>query len=116
MRFDPGFAAHVQRVQRAEQRLVVREQRARQHWQQCWQTWRSAWTPGRILVVGVVAGIVAGRVRPLQGLVAGSSGLVSLLKAVAPMLTLLEQAVAAWQPTPPAQAPDEAAAPDPDRG
>lgn len=55
-------------VARAERRVETRLLRAKTNWRVLGTTWREAWTPGRILVVGLVGGLLVGRARPLDKL------------------------------------------------
>ena len=70
-----GFNALIAKVQQAEAALESRERRTGEHWRQWKAIWRAAWTPGRIVVAGLAAGFVAGRVQPLKLAGKGSSPL-----------------------------------------
>lgn len=93
MSLDPGFDALLQRVQHAEHTLSVNAQHTRQRWRQLRQSWRAAWTPGRIVIVGLAFGLVAGRMQP-QRLTAGASALLGALRLFAPLLQTLRAAAA----------------------
>ena len=84
------------RVAQAEQAVVVRETRTRQQWAQLRTTWRTGWTPGRIVIAGLAAGFVVGRARPLR--LAGSGGLLTLLRALAPLLSGVQAGMQAASP------------------
>jgi hypothetical protein len=84
------------RVAQAEQTVVVRETRTRQQWTQLRTTWRTGWTPGRIVIAGLAAGFVVGRARPLR--LAGSGGLLTLLRALAPLLAGVQAGMQAASP------------------
>ncbi|MFN3703434.1 hypothetical protein [Thermomonas sp.] len=83
-----NFDALQRRVARAEQAVVVHETRTRQQWAQLRTTWRTGWTPGRIVIAGLAAGFLVGRARPLR--LAGSGGLLTLLRALAPLLASVQ--------------------------
>lgn len=85
--------ALVNRVRQAEQAVEVREQRTQRQWVQFKATWRAAWTPGRIVVAGLVAGFAAGRAKPLR--LAGSGGVLDLLRALTPLFVGVQAAQAA---------------------
>ncbi|WP_330947726.1 hypothetical protein [Thermomonas sp. LB-4] len=87
-----GFDALLDKVKQAERTLENREREAVGRWQQLARSWRAAWTPGRIVVVGLVAGFVAGRAKPLQ-LARSGNGIVSLLQTLAPLLAGLQAGV-----------------------
>jgi len=57
-------------------------------WQQFSRSWRAAWTPGRIVVVGLVSGFVAGRTQPMVA--GGGGGLLALVRTFAPLLAGLQ--------------------------
>ncbi|MGE8279207.1 MAG: protein sip-5 [Stenotrophomonas sp.] len=59
-----NFEALQRRVRRAEAVLQIRSEETTQHWQQLNTTWRSAWTPGRIILVGLAGGFLAGKLEP----------------------------------------------------
>ena len=80
-----GFNALIAKVQQAEAALESRERRTGEHWRQWKAIWRAAWTPGRIVVAGLAAGFVAGRVQPLQLAGKGREWL-KLLQLAAPLL------------------------------
>ncbi|PZU23083.1 MAG: protein sip-5 [Stenotrophomonas sp.] len=75
-----NFEALQRRVRRAEAVVQVRGEEATQHWDQLNQSWRSAWTPGRIVVVGLAGGFLAGKLDWLQ-MIGSVSGLVSSAQA-----------------------------------
>ncbi len=60
MRFD----ALQRRVRRAEAVVQIRSEETTQHWERLNSAWRTAWTPGRIIVVGLAGGFLAGRLEP----------------------------------------------------
>ena len=80
-----GFNALIAKVQQAEAALESRERRTGEHWRQWKAIWRAAWTPGRIVVAGLAAGFVAGRVQPLKLAGKGRDWL-KLLQLAAPLL------------------------------
>ena len=87
------FNAQLAKVECAEKALEVREQRTRMQWQQFKATWRAGWTPGRIVVAGLAAGFAAGRAKPLR--LAGSGGVLDLLRALTPLFVGVQAAQAA---------------------
>ena len=80
-----GFDALLDKVKQAERTLENREREAVDRWQQLARSWRAAWTPGRIVVAGLAAGFVAGRVQPLKLAGKGRDWL-KLLQLAAPLL------------------------------
>ena len=59
-----NFDALQRRVRRAEAVVQVRNEETTQQWELLNHTWRSAWTPGRIIVVGLAGGFLAGKLEP----------------------------------------------------
>ncbi len=59
-----NFEALQRRVCRAEAVVQIRAEETTQSWQQLDRSWRSAWTPGRIIVVGLAGGFLAGKLEP----------------------------------------------------
>ena len=86
-----GFDALLSKVKQAEDALETREREAAVRWRQLKGDWRAAWTPGRIVVVGLVSGFVFGRSRALRG--GGGSGVLALVRTLAPMLAGLQAGV-----------------------
>ena len=74
-----------QRVERAEMRVESCMDRAQTQRHVFRDAWRRGWTPGRIVVAGLAAGFVAGRVQPLQLAGKGREWL-KLLQLAAPLL------------------------------
>lgn len=58
------FEALQRRVRRAEAVVQVRSEETTQHWERLNTAWRTAWTPGRIIVVGLAGGFLAGKLEP----------------------------------------------------
>lgn len=58
------FEALQRRVRRAEAVVQVRSEETTQHWGRLNTAWRTAWTPGRIIVVGLAGGFLAGKLEP----------------------------------------------------
>jgi len=83
-----GFDALLTKVKQAEEALEAREREAVGRWQQFSHSWRAAWTPGRIVVVGLVSGFVAGRTQPIVA--GGGGGLLALVRTFAPLLAGLQ--------------------------
>lgn len=95
------------RVARAEQAVLACQTRTGQHWAQLRSTWRTGWTPGRIVIAGLAAGAIVGRMRPLR--LAGNGGLPPLLRALAPLLAILRAGGLAGDDAPEAPGATDAA-------
>jgi len=67
------FSALQRRVTRCEQVMAVRLTETQDHWSSLSRAWRAGWSPLRIIVVGVAAGFVAGKME-LPTRSAGASG------------------------------------------
>lgn len=117
-----GFDALLNKVKQAEEALEAREREAVGRWRHLAASWRAAWTPGRIVIVGLVAGFVTGRAKPAQ-LARSGNGVVALLRTLAPLLaglqagvqtaqTAQEEAHEDTQTAAPAPAPTATAAPN----
>lgn len=87
-----NFDALRRRVERAEQLVDGRIAQTGAHREALGRRWREAWTPGRILLAGLVGGLLVGRARPMRAFAAVSatrwiqlatsvSGLLASLKA-----------------------------------
>ena len=87
-----GFDALLTKVKQAEEALETREREAVGRWQHLKASWRAAWTPGRIVIVGLAAGFVAGRAKPVQ-MARSGNGVVALLRTLAPLLAGLQAGV-----------------------
>lgn len=87
-----GFDALLTKVKQAEEALEAREREAVGRWRHLKASWRAAWTPGRIVIVGLAAGFVAGRAKPAQ-LARSGNGVVALLRTLAPLLAGLQAGV-----------------------
>ena len=61
-----SFEALRRSVERAERRVETRLEATQAHRARLGEEWRSAWTPGRILAVGLIGGMLAARTRPLR--------------------------------------------------
>ncbi len=59
-----NFEALQRRVRRAEAVVQIRAEETTQRWSTFSQSWRSAWTPGRIVIVGLAGGFLAGKLEP----------------------------------------------------
>lgn len=113
-----GFDALLNKVKQAEAALETREREVVGRWRQLAHSWRAAWTPGRIVIVGLAAGFVSGRAKPGQ-LAHSGSGVLALLRTLAPLLAGLQAGVQtaqaaqeeAQEDTTPAPAPAATAAP-----
>lgn len=117
------FEALQRRVRRAEAVVQVRGEETTQRWDALNQAWRSAWTPGRIVVVGLAGGFLAGRLEPggafsgarwlqmigsVSGLVASAQASVASFAAAAAGMAAAQASDAADEAE---QAADETAGP-----
>lgn len=89
-----NFEALQRRVRRAEAVVQVRGEEATQHWNQLNQSWRSAWTPGRIVVVGLAGGFLAGKLEP-GGAFSGSRWL-QMIGSVSGLVSSAQASVASF--------------------
>lgn len=89
-----NFEALQRRVRRAEAVVQVRGEEATQHWEQLNQSWRSAWTPGRIVVVGLAGGFLAGKLEP-GGAFSGSRWL-QMIGSVSGLVSSAQASVASF--------------------
>lgn len=87
-----NFEGLKRRVERAEQLVDGRIVQTTEHRASLGRRWREAWTPGRIVIAGLLGGVLVAKARPLRtlGAVSGTrwiqlatslSGLVASLKA-----------------------------------
>lgn len=112
-----NFEALQRRVRRAEAVVQVRGEEATQHWNQLIQSWRSAWTPGRIVVVGLAGGFLAGKLEP-GGAFSGSRWL-EMIGSVSGLVSSAQASVASFAAAAAAagvMAGQAAADADPDEG
>ncbi|NUS60563.1 MAG: hypothetical protein HOQ01_06405 [Lysobacter sp.] len=79
-----SFESLIEKVHQAETALEAKERQAAADWRQVKSSWLAAWTPGRIVVAGLVAGFVVGKLEPAKKAAKGGS-LLQLLTAVAGM-------------------------------
>ena len=89
-----NFEALQRRVRRAEAVVQVRGEETTQHWNQLNQSWRSAWTPGRIVVVGLAGGFLAGKLEP-GGAFSGSRWL-QMIGSVSGLVSSAQASVASF--------------------
>ncbi|WP_293707721.1 MULTISPECIES: protein sip-5 [unclassified Stenotrophomonas] len=113
-----NFEALQRRVRRAEAVVQIRAEETTQSWQQLDRSWRSAWTPGRIIVVGLAGGFLAGKLEPggafsgarwLQ-MIGSVSGLVASAQASVASFAAAAAGMAASHAADAADDADEAAA------
>ncbi|MDE2407734.1 MAG: hypothetical protein KGL91_07720 [Xanthomonadaceae bacterium] len=78
-----SLSSELARVRQAEQSAVAARTQAGAQWQALAARWRASWTPGRIIVIGLTAGLVVGQARPLR--LAGNAAW-PLLRSLAPLL------------------------------
>src|SRR5690606_35734334 len=81
-------------VARAERRVETRLLRAKTNWRVLGTTLREAWTPGRIVIVGLVGGLMFARATPLMRV--GGLGGMPLTRWI-PLATSLSGLVTAFR-------------------
>lgn len=106
MRLDTPLA----RVRAAERVVEMRSAETLAHCKRTVTLWRAGWTPGRIVVAGLALGFLGGRAKPLR--IAGSGGLLTLLRSLAQLLET--NGLGRGTPTPAATQPDPNAPPAPE--
>ena len=89
-----NFEALQRRVRRAEAVVQVRGEETTQQWNLLNQSWRSAWTPGRIVVVGLAGGFLAGKLEP-GGAFSGSRWL-QMIGSVSGLVSSAQASVASF--------------------
>lgn len=72
------------RVQTAEHEVETQRARTVAECRKAVGVWRAGWTPGRIVIAGLAVGFASGRAQPLR--LAGSSGVLALVRALAKLL------------------------------
>ena len=68
-----SFKQLMQKVEQAEATLEARERLVAADWRQLKASWKDGWTPGRIVLAGVVAGFIVGRVEPVKAVAQGGT-------------------------------------------
>ncbi|WP_133501643.1 hypothetical protein [Cognatilysobacter terrigena] len=68
-----SFKQLIEKVQTAEYAVEAQERRMAADWRQLKASWKAGWTPGRIVLAGLVAGFVVGRVEPTKSVAKGNS-------------------------------------------
>ncbi|HZX80656.1 MAG TPA: hypothetical protein VFE72_06875 [Lysobacter sp.] len=68
-----SFRQLMQKVDQAEAALEAQERLVAADWRQLKASWKQGWTPGRIVLAGVVAGFVVGRVEPVRAVAKGGT-------------------------------------------
>jgi hypothetical protein len=68
-----SFKQLIEKVDQAENALEAQERRVAADWRQLRASWKAGWTPGRIVIAGLVAGFVVGRVEPARSVAKGGS-------------------------------------------
>jgi hypothetical protein len=68
-----SFKQLIEKVDQAENALEAQERRVAADWRQLRASWKAGWTPGRIVIAGLVAGFVVGRVEPAKSVAKGGS-------------------------------------------
>jgi hypothetical protein len=103
-----SFEALVTKVRQAETALEAKERQAAADWRQLKGSWRDAWTPGRIVVAGLVAGFIVGKVEPVKKAASGG-GVLQLMTALAGMFAGGSAQVAAGKAEDAAQSAEQVA-------
>jgi len=68
-----SFDQLIDKVDQAENALEAQERRVPPDWPPLRASWRAGWTPGRIVIAGLAAGFMVGRVEPGKSVAKGSS-------------------------------------------
>jgi len=68
-----SFKQLMQKVEQAEAALEAQERLVAADWRQLKASWKDGWTPGRIVLAGVVAGFVVGRIEPVRAVAKGGT-------------------------------------------
>lgn len=102
------LADRLAKVDAAEREVETRRAEAAAQARRTGVLWRQSWTPGRIMIVGLATGFLTGRAQPLK--LAGSGGLLSLLRALDKLLETARSGAAA------PSRPDAGAEPRPSEG
>lgn len=95
-----------QRVERAEQRMERCQHNVDTQWEGLAQAWRSGWSPGRIVVVGLLGGFLAGRAEPMARV--GGARWLQMLGTVSSMIATVRAAAAEVAAEAAEQAADQA--------
>src|SRR5688500_7614209 len=61
-----GFKQLLTKVQQAEAALETRERLVADDWRQLKRTWKETWTPARVIIAGLVSGLLVGRAQALR--------------------------------------------------
>ena len=68
-----SFKQLIEKVDQAENALEAQERLVAADWRQLRASWRAGWTPARIVIAGLAAGFVIGRVEPAKSVAKGGS-------------------------------------------
>ncbi len=108
-----NFDALKTRVERAEALVDGRVVQTRDRYAALTTSWRQAWTPPRIVIAGLVAGLVAGTTQPQRALrrlgKLGGPKSLQMISAVSGLLTSIQATVAAATAEKAADTAEEAA-------
>lgn len=108
-----NFEGIKSRVDRAESLVEGRLDQTRDRYLALDSSWRQAWTPPRIVIAGLVAGMVAGATQPHRALrrlgKLGGPKSLQMISAVAGLMTSIQATIAATMAEKAASTADEAA-------
>lgn len=90
-----NFETLTRRVRRAEAVVEIRAEETTQRWDSLSSVWRSAWTPGRIVIVGLAGGFLAGKLEP-GGAFSGGRWL-QMIGSVSGLMTTAQGSIAAFK-------------------
>ena len=79
-----SFESLIAKVHQAETALEAKERQASADWRQLKSSWLVSWTPGRIVVAGLAAGFIVGKLEPAKKAAKGG-GVLNLMTALAGM-------------------------------
>ena len=91
MSFDTLLA----KVEQAEDALEARERQVAADWRQLRRSWDAAWTPGRIVVAGLAAGFLVGRMQP--GRLVTGGGVLRMIASLSALMASTQAQAAAGE-------------------
>lgn len=91
-----SFDKLLEKVEQAENAVEARERQVAADWRQFKRSWRASWTPGRIVLGGLVAGFMVGRIEPGKA-VASGTGVLRMLASVGALLASTQAQAAAGE-------------------
>ena len=86
----------LRKVEQAEDALEAEERRTAADWRQLKRSWRASWTPGRIVLGGLLAGFMVGRIEPGKALASGT-GVLRMLASLGALLASTQAQAAAGE-------------------